>query len=96
MLKLITLKIYNDCAPHIRKCLKADVYYYFSNDFYFDRQGSLVYRDSNLHSLHSDFFEILENESTEAIEKNDIQINVSAIVGKNGDGKVHSWKSSYV
>ena len=87
MLKLITLKIYNDCAPHIRKCLKPDVYYYFSNDFYFDRQGSLVYRDSNLHSLHSDFFEILENESTEAIEKNDIQINVSAIVGKNGDGK---------
>lgn len=86
MLRLIALKIYNDCAKHICKCLKPDVYYYFSNDYYFDHQGVLSFRKSSPIPLHKDFYTNLK-EFHDGSLTNDVQINISAIVGKNGDGK---------
>lgn len=86
MLKLIALKIYKDCAKHIYKCLKPDVYYYFCNEFVFDHKGKLSFRSDYHKSLQEDFFINIDNLYSES-GSNDIQINVSAIVGKNGDGK---------
>lgn len=86
MLRLIALKIYNDCAKHICKCLKPDVYYYFSNDYYFDHQGVLSFRKSSSIPLHKDFYTNLKEFHDRSLT-NDVQINISAIVGKNGDGK---------
>ncbi len=87
MLKLIALKIYKDCAKHIYKCLKPDVYYYLCKDFYFNPQGDISYRDMQGTLLHSDFFNVPKRNEDETEYKNGILINISAIVGKNGDGK---------
>ena len=86
MLKLIALKIYKDCAKHIYKCLQPEVYYYFCNDFVFDHKGKLSFRSDYHKSLQDDFFINIDNLYNES-GSNDIQINISAILGKNGDGK---------
>ncbi len=86
MLKLIALKIYNGCAQHIRKCLKPNMYYYLCNDFYFTHSGELFYDNSRQSAIDDTFFAINGLQLSEQ-QANKISINISAIVGKNGDGK---------
>ena len=86
MLKLIALKIYSGCAQHIRKCLKPNVYYYLCNDFYFTHSGELFYDNSRQSAINDTFFTINGLQFPEP-PANTIAINISAIVGKNGDGK---------
>lgn len=76
MLKIIAIRPLKGCLAHIRKCLKEDVFYYFCNDYRIDLgQGVVKRRSTNIAILPEDFF--LESP----------KVNISAIVGKNGDGK---------
>ena len=76
MFKLLALRPLKRCAPHIRKCLKEDVFYYLCDDYRIDwHKGVIRRRSPNLKSLPEDFF----------LKKP--KVNISAIVGKNGDGK---------
>ena len=76
MFKLLALRPLKGCAPHIRKCLKDDVFYYLCDDYRIDWDKKVVRRKSpNLKPLPEDFF----------LKKP--KVNISAIVGKNGDGK---------
>lgn len=76
MFKLLALRPLKGCAPHIRKCLKEDVFYYLCDDYRIDwRKGVIHRRSPNLKPLPDDFF------------LNKPKVCISAIVGKNGDGK---------
>ena len=76
MFKIIAIRPLKGCAPHIRKCLKEDVFYYLCNDYRIDLEMGLVRRKSpNIEPLSDSFF------------LNSPKVNISAIVGKNGDGK---------
>jgi len=76
MFKLIAIKPLEDCADYIRKCLKVDMLYYFCNDYVIaEDRKSICRRSRNLKPLKDDFF------------ADQPQVNVSAIVGMNGDGK---------
>lgn len=76
MFKLIAIRPLKGCAPHIRKCLKEGVFYYFCDDYRIDESLGVVRRRSqNLEPLADDFF------------LGRPRVNINAIVGKNGDGK---------
>ena len=76
MFKLLALRPLKGCASHIRKCLKEDVFYYLCDDYRIDWHKGVIRRKSpNLKPLPEDFF----------LKKP--KVNISAIVGKNGDGK---------
>lgn len=76
-LKLIGVQIHESCAPHIRKKLESNVFYYLYNEYEYIDKFPFVSRKSCI--IADDFF-------TRSLNT-DIQISVSAIVGKNGDGK---------
>lgn len=78
--KLLALYVLPGCADHIKKCLKEEVFYYFSNDYVIDYKTSrIIPRSVNLKPLKTSFFSIYG--STGPV------VNISAVVGKNGDGK---------
>lgn len=78
MFKLIAIRPLNGCAGYISKCLKIGEIYYFCNDYLITDDGISI-RDEYIKILPEDFF------SLDAPSK--LQINVSAVVGMNGDGK---------
>lgn len=78
MFKLIAIRPLDGCAGHISKCLKIGEIYYFSNDYLITDDGISI-RDEYIKILPEEFF------SLDAPSK--LQINVSAVVGMNGDGK---------
>ena len=78
MFKLIALRPLKGCVKSALKCLEVGQMYYFCNDFIITEDG-IVLRDEYVRLLPEDFFAIDE-------QKN-LKINVSAIVGMNGDGK---------
>lgn len=80
--KLIGVRPLKGCATHIRKILKEDTTYFLYNDYQVDPQNpeNIVYSAEN--SLPSNFFSSLHTSNKETPV-----INISAIVGKNGDGK---------
>ena len=78
MFKLIAIRLFKDCIASARKCLKTGVYYYLCNDYRITDDG-IGLRDKYVRPLPNDFFSISTNPK--------LQINISAIVGMNGDGK---------
>ena len=73
---MIAIRPLKGCAPHIGKCLKEGVFYYFCDDYRIDEIRGLIRRKSqNLEPVAEDFF----------LKKP--RVNINAIVGKNGDGK---------
>lgn len=78
MFKLIAIRPLKGCLPSILKCLKEGQMYYFCNDYTITDDG-ISLRDEYIKPLPQDFFSIGGNPR--------LQINVSAIVGMNGDGK---------
>lgn len=78
MLKLIAVKPLEGCRKSAYKCLKVGKMYYFCNDYYITEEG-ICLRDEYVKLLPDDFFS-LDTIST-------LQINISAVVGMNGDGK---------
>lgn len=78
MFKLIAIRPLKGCCKSVCKCLKIDKMYYFCNDYYITENG-ICLRDEYVKPLPNDFFS-LGTSST-------LQINISAVVGMNGDGK---------
>lgn len=73
---MIAIRPLKGCIPHVRKCLKEGVFYYFCDDYRIDEPLRVIRRKSqNLEPLANDFF----------LKKP--QVNINAVVGKNGDGK---------
>ncbi len=78
MFKLLALRPLKGCCRSAMKCLFEQQMYYFSNDYFITENG-IELRDDYVRPLPEDFFNIEDG--------NRLQINVSAIVGMNGDGK---------
>lgn len=78
MLKLIAIKPLDGCCASVCKCLSIGKMYYFCNDYYITEDG-IELRDEYVKLLPKDFFSFGT--------KCTLQINISAIVGMNGDGK---------
>lgn len=77
--KLIGLRVLSSCDEKLRKVLKPENTYFFCNDFEDDGEGGIRLKQS-AQPLSSSFFNLTG-------DKNGPQINVSCIVGHNGDGK---------
>lgn len=77
--KIIGLHVMRECNERFRKVLKPDTTYFFCNDYEDDDNGG-IRRKANCQELFSTFFSIHEN-------NNNPLVNVSCIVGHNGDGK---------
>lgn len=76
MFKLIGIRVFEGCEEHIYKCLHVGMMYYFCNDYVIGEGRRSVRRVSkNLKPIRSDFFGTCP------------EVNVSAVVGMNGDGK---------
>ena len=76
MFKLIGIRVFEGCKEYIYKCLHVGMMYYFCNDYVIGEGRRCVRRVSkNLKPIRSDFFGTCP------------EVNVSAVVGMNGDGK---------
>lgn len=78
MFKLIAVKPLPGCLSSIRKCLNEGQLYYFCNDYAITDDGIFM-RDEYVRTLPDDFFSLGKDPQ--------LNINVSAVVGMNGDGK---------
>ena len=78
--KLIAVRILPGCKESYVKCLKVGVFYYLNNDFVIADDGKTIRRRSKYIDPLDDKFFCLDGDYN-------LQINLSAIVGKNGDGK---------
>lgn len=96
-LSVIAVRILPHCRDSVRKCLKENVYYYLNTNFEISEDGNTIaLRERHLEAINDTFFnenEIFDdNESLMAGSdqegrKRTPNISISAIVGKNGDGK---------
>lgn len=78
--KLIGVRPLKGCAAHIRKILKEDTTYFLYDDFEIDKKDpeKVIYKGNS--NVPPSFFSDISNSQTPLI-------SISAIVGKNGDGK---------
>lgn len=75
--KILAVQILPKCNDHIRKVLYENRWYVFYKDFEVTQDGKWLQRKS-VASVPDDFFRVAETSPS---------ISISAIVGKNGDGK---------
>lgn len=78
MFKLIAVRVLEGCRASAKKCLKVGKFYYLCNDYLITDKG-ISLRDEYVRPLPNDFFTLNKDSC--------IDINISAIVGMNGDGK---------
>jgi len=76
MFQLIAIRPFAHCKSYIRKCLRSNTYYYFCDQYVFENEA-LHKREDGQKSVDNFFH----------IGGADVNITLSAIVGKNGDGK---------
>lgn len=80
-LSIIALRILPQCRDYIRKCLKENVFYYLNTNFDISDNGDIIKpRNRYVERLDDSFFDLEDKETTP-------NISISAVVGKNGDGK---------
>lgn len=81
LFKILAVRISDRCAPYIRKILKTETTYFFYNEYECDSDPKLIKRkkDADKKEIPADFFQLNPDQS--------LNISLSAIVGKNGDGK---------
>lgn len=80
-LSIIALRILPGCKKHIRKCLKENVFYYLNTNYGISMEGDIIKRrDGFIETINDNFFDLYDGSSSP-------NINISAIVGQNGDGK---------
>ncbi len=75
---LIGIEILNDCSKNLRKVLQPDVVYFFNNNYAQSASGEIVRKSPG---IPGDFF------FTNDCRGENLAINISCVVGKNGDGK---------
>ena len=78
MFKFIAIRPLKGCRESALKCLQIGQLYYFCNDYIITEEGIRM-RDEYVRPLPEDFFTI--NGSSNP------HVNISAVVGMNGDGK---------
>jgi predicted ATPase len=78
--KIIAVQPLKGCSAQIRKVLRENTTYFFYNDYeeYFENGRYSIRKKKDVTHIPEDFFQI---------EKTTPSISISAIVGKNGDGK---------
>lgn len=92
-LSIIAVRILPHCRDYVRKCLKENILYYLNSNFeILDNGDTIKIRNGYVESLDDSFFDLEENYHTETNKDTDekeprVNISISAIVGKNGDGK---------
>lgn len=74
--KIIAIRPLKGCAPYILKRLEENQFYYLCNGYEISEDGSIKIIEKDI--LDDNFFQL---------EDDRLHINISAIVGKNGDGK---------
>lgn len=80
-MSIIALRILPGCKNYIQKCLKENVFYYLNTNYEISNEGdSIKQRSVFIDPLDDNFFDLYDGTSSP-------NINISAIVGKNGDGK---------
>lgn len=77
MFQLIAIRPLQGCYEYIRKCLKEGVFYYFC-DLYEISTAGIISRNRESKGIPKNLF---------SIDGGHTHINLTAIVGKNGDGK---------
>lgn len=81
--RIIAVRPLEGCESYIRKILKEKTTYFFYNDYEDDPQNEEQIRKKNkdcYSTIPKDFFSVSQNNTTPTI-------SISAVVGKNGDGK---------
>lgn len=89
--RVIALRVLDGCEPHIRRALKEEVTYFLCNDYedQYKKNGewiTITKKNKEDGELPKNFFALPENKGLQQKGKKPT-INISAIVGKNGDGK---------
>lgn len=88
--RIIALRVLAGCEPHIRRALKEEVTYFLCNDYVdqYNEKGKWesISKKNNDDELPKGFFALPEIKGQQMKEKKPT-ISISAIVGKNGDGK---------
>ena len=90
MFKLLAIRPLEGCPPHIQKCLKTEMMYYLCNDYIIEPNSHIRRRSKNIKPLKEDFFTVISEYDDiidDSSKENSPTVSVSAIVGKNGDGK---------
>lgn len=75
--KILAVKILPGCSSHIRKVLYENKWYLFYKDYEVTQDGKWL-KTKDVKSVPNDFYHVSDTSPT---------ISISAIVGKNGDGK---------
>lgn len=78
---IIAVRVLKGCEPYIRKILKEDTTYFLRNEYEYDDETGSVRKKQDAKGVPDSFF-CVNSENTDSLK-----INISAIVGKNGDGK---------
>ena len=89
--RIIALRVLKGCESHIRRGLKEDVTYFLCND-YDDRYNEnndwvTISKKKENGEPPKDFFSILHEIEGHDMREQIPTISISAVVGKNGDGK---------
>lgn len=79
--RIIGVRPLTKCAPHILKVLQPNTTYFLYNDYEENENGNFVRPKEGANCLDINFF------SLDILNKKTPHISISAIVGKNGDGK---------
>lgn len=78
---IIAVRVLKGCKPYIRKVLKENTTYFLRNEYEYDDKTNMVRKKKDVKGIYDSFFDIASEKT------NCLKINISAIVGKNGDGK---------
>ena len=78
--RIIAVRVLDGCAKHVQKCLVENTLYYLCNDIQIVGD-SITWRKDYVRKLPTEFFDLDSNASSIP------HVNISAIVGMNGDGK---------
>lgn len=85
--QIIAIRPLQECNENISKCLQKEETYYFCNDYEINEDGCKInFTRSNIKPLSNAFF-LYNKEKEEHNKEKKPSISISAIVGKNGDGK---------
>jgi len=90
--RIIAVRVFADCAPSIRRALQPEETYFLCNDYKdrYDEFGAWVTiekRQEPSPRIPSDFFSLSQEENQNGKKKKAPTVSISAVVGKNGDGK---------
>ncbi|MDE5759309.1 MAG: ATP-binding protein, partial [Allobaculum sp.] len=90
-LSIIAVRLLSHCRESVRKCLRENIFYYLNTDFIITDDGTAISRRKGyVDTIDDTFFDSILSKDEQKSRNGDEaipNINLSAIVGKNGDGK---------